>query len=197
MRYPIGLLLIVLGFAGVASAAVPLTLSDDQQRRLAAGEIVVLDTLPPGAGTASQGGTALAMVNASAEAIWRVLVDYAGHSGLYPHVVGAEVLEADGQHALVRYVIGVGLFSFGFHVDNYPDVTQRRLVWRLAAGRTNDLFRESSGYWQVDAGDGVTLLTYAMASRTVFPTFLTRGAEREGLAETVKAVRTRAEKGRS
>jgi hypothetical protein len=40
------------------------------------------------------------------------------------------------------------------------------------------------------------VLTYAMAARTVLPPFLTRGAERDGLVETVRAVRERAEQSR-
>jgi hypothetical protein len=193
MHYLPALFLIVLAFASAALAAPPTGLSDDQHRRLAAGEVILLDALPPGAGKSAQGGTVLTVVHAPAETVWAVLVDYARHSGLYPRVVGAEVLEADAQHALVRYVIGVGPFSFGFHVNNYPDSSRRRLVWRLADDRSNDLFRESSGYWQVDGGPGPALLTYAMAARTVIPAFLTRGAERDGLIETVKAVRKRAE----
>ncbi len=39
------------------------------------------------------------------------------------------------------------------------------------------------------------MLTYAMAAQTVLPPFLTRGAEREGLVDTIKAVRDRAERG--
>jgi ribosome-associated toxin RatA of RatAB toxin-antitoxin module len=193
MHYLTALLLIVLACASAAIAAPPSGLSDDQHRRLAAGEVILLDTLPPGAGRATQGGTVLTVVHAPAETVWGVLVDYARHSGLYPRVVGAQVVEADAQHALVRYVVGVGPFSFGFHVNNYPDSARRRLVWRLAEDRSNDLFRESSGYWQVDGGRDTALLTYAMAARTILPSFLTRGAERDGLVETVKAVRKRAE----
>jgi hypothetical protein len=192
MRYLIALLLIVSACAS-ALAAPPPGLSEDEHRRLAAGEVVLLDTLPPGAGRWSQGGTVVTLVHAPAATVWAVLVDYARHSGLYPRVVGAQVLEADAQHALVRYVVGVGPFSFGFHVNNYPDLARRRLVWRLAEDRSNDLFRESSGYWQVDGGPDSALLTYAMAARTVFPAFMTRGAERQGLVETVRAVRKRAE----
>ena len=59
-------------FVLVASAlvrggwSVPLSiLSDDQQRRLGAGEVIVLDTLPPKAGKPAHGGTALAIVRAN------------------------------------------------------------------------------------------------------------------------------------
>jgi polyketide cyclase/dehydrase/lipid transport protein len=193
MRYVTSLFLIVCAFATAAAAAPSLSLTEDQQRRLAAGDVVMLDALPPGAGKSSQGGTALVAVNASPEAVWRVLVDYGAHSGLYPRVVDARVLETDAYHTLVRYTVGIGPFSFGFHVNNYPDAAHRRLVWRLAGDRSNDLFRESSGYWQVDATARTTVLTYAMAARTVLPAFFTRGAEREGLVETVRAVRRRAE----
>lgn len=172
----------------------PLALAADDRERLARGEILVLKVLPPGGdGKPDRGGTAMAVVHAPADAVWRVLVDYAGHRGLLPKVVNAAVLERDAHHALVRYVIGVGPFSFGFHVNNYPDPVRRRLEFRLAHERANDLFRDSWGYWQADHLPEGTMLTYSMAARTVLPAFLTRGVERAGLVETVKAVRARAE----
>ncbi len=182
--------------ASVTPSITPLALSADQQRRLANGDVIVLDVLPPGAAKGSQGGTGVALVKASPEAVWRVLVDYARHSGLYPRVVKAEVLARDPERALVHYVVGVGPFSFGFHVNNYPDAAHRHLDWRLEHERPNDLFKESSGYWQIDADSAQpdhVVLTYAMAARTVLPAFLTRGAERDGLVETLRAVRKRVE----
>ena len=92
---------------------------------------------------------------------------------------------------MVRYEIGVGPFCFGFYVDNFPDATRRRIEWHLDHRRPNDLFRESWGYWQVERHGEDSLITYAMAARTVLPAFLTRGAERDGLVATVKAVRDR------
>jgi hypothetical protein len=187
------LLCAILIVATATPAAKALDLSQDQQRRLEGGEVVVVDVLPPGGGTAGQGGTALALTQASPEAVWRVLVDYPRHSGLYPRVVDAEVLESGADHSLVRYVLGIGPFSFGFHVDNYPHASRRRLDWRLAPDRRNELFRDSWGYWQIEPGPRGVVVTYAMAARTVLPAFLTRGAERDGLVETLRAVRTRAE----
>lgn len=169
------------------------TLSEDQLRRLDRGDVVVLDVLPPGGtGKVDQGGTAMALSQASPDAVWRVLVDYPAHRGLYPRVVAADVLAAHDAHALVRYVVGVGPFSFGFHVNNYPDTARRRLEWRLDHARSNGLFDDGWGYWQIEPHGGGVKLTYAMAARTI-PAFLTRGAERDGLVETVKAVRDRAE----
>lgn len=188
------LLLALLIVAVPVPGAKAVELSTDQQRRLEIGEVVVMDVLPPGGpAKASQGGTVLALVHASPAAVWQVLTDYARHRGLYPRVVDARVLEADGEHSLVRYVLGIGPFSFGFHVDNYADEARRRIEWRLAHERPNDLFRESWGYWQLDPRLSGVVVTYAMAARTVLPAFLTRGAERDGLVETVKAVRERAE----
>lgn len=170
-------------------------LSTQERARLDRGEVVLVDVLPPGGSDrGGQGGTALAVVKAAPDAVWRVIVDYPHHSGIYPNVVDARVLSVVGDRSLVRYTIGVGPFSFGFHVDNYPDPAQRRLVWELAQRMRNDLFKESWGYWQVDAYGDVSLVTYAMAARTVLPAFLTRGAERDGLLETVKAVRSRVER---
>lgn len=191
------LALAVLIVAAWGTDANPLALSGDHLRRLAVGEIILLDVLPPGGtGKPAQGGTGIALVHASAESVWRVLVDFPGHRGLYPRVVGAEVVEFDVEHALVRYVVGLGPLSFGFHVHNYPDAIRRRINWRLAHERPNDLFRETWGYWHIEPRGNDVLLTYAMAARTVLPSFITRNAERDGLVETLKAVRERAEQSR-
>jgi ribosome-associated toxin RatA of RatAB toxin-antitoxin module len=168
-------------------------LGGEERLRLARGEILVSAELPPGADAEAQGGTAVALVRATPDAVWRVLVDYPRHSGLFPRVVAARVLEHEDRRTLVRYVIGVGPFSFGFHVNNYPDAGHRRLDWRLAGDQPNDLFRASRGYWQLDPETEGVVVTYAMAARTVLPGFLTRGAERDGLIQTIRAVRARAE----
>ena len=187
-------LLIVAAWRTDANSLGP---SSEQLQRLVRGEIVLLDALPPGGeGRSARGGIGIAVVHASADTVWRVLTDFAGHRGLYPRVVGAEVLATSAEHALVRYVVGVGPLSFGFHVNNYPDASRRRLEWRLAQERRNDLFHDSWGYWQIEPRGSNVLLTYAMAARTVLPAFVARSAERDGLVETLKAVRARAEQGR-
>src|SRR3989442_5907326 len=186
-------LLVALIVAVWSTEAKPVGLTAEQFERLDHGDVVVLDVLPPGDSRGGQGGTALARVQATPDTVWRVLVDYPQHRGLYPGVVGAEVLESESDHTLVRYVVGVGPFSFGFHVNNYPDPARRRLEWRLAQERPNDLFRASWGYWAIEPRPDGVLLIYAMGARTVLPGFLTRGVERDGLVETLKAVRQRAE----
>ena len=65
----------------------------------------------------------------------------------------------------------------------------------MKTSRANQLFRQSWGYWQIDRYRDAVMLTYAMAAQTVLPAFLTRGAERDGLVDTIKAVRDRAERG--
>ena len=170
-------------------------LSDDQRRRLAAGEVIVLDALPPRAGKSSHGGTALAIVRASPERVWHILIDYPGHARYYPRVTRVEVLEADEQHALVRYEVGIGPFSFGFYMNKYPDPIRRRIEWQLADGRANSLFRENVGFWQLDEATNGTLVTYALAVRTILPAFATSGSERESLVHTIRALRKLAEEG--
>jgi hypothetical protein len=122
---------LILALAIVAAwttEADSLGLSSEQLQRLDRGDIVLRNTLPPGgAGRRAWGGTGIAVVHASADTAWQVLTDFAGHRGLYPRVVVAEVLETGAEHALVRYVVGVGPLSFGFHVHNYPDASRRRL----------------------------------------------------------------------
>jgi len=118
-----------------------------------------------------------------------VLVDYRGHPRYYPRVVSAEVVEADSQHALVRYEVGVGPLSFGFHMVKYPDPVRRRIEWHLDASRPNNFFRENTGYWQVDPAEGGSLVTYAIAVRTILPGFVTLGAERDSLVDTIQRLR--------
>ena len=74
-------------------------------------------------------------------------------------------------------------------MEKFPDERRRRIDWHLAEGYSHGLFRENSGYWQVDAADADSLVTYALAVRTLLPGFVTRSAERESLTETVVALR--------
>jgi ribosome-associated toxin RatA of RatAB toxin-antitoxin module len=180
---------VVFGLAAAASGAASLGLSADQQHRLAAGEVVVLDTLPPGASKSASGGTALGLVRAAPERVWSVLIDYRGHPRYYPRVVSAEVVEADAQHALVRYEVGVGPLSFGFHMMKYPDPLRRRIEWHLDPNHANNFFKENTGYWQLDPAEGGSQVTYAIAVRTILPGFVTVGAQRESLVDTIKRLR--------
>jgi ribosome-associated toxin RatA of RatAB toxin-antitoxin module len=189
------LLLALLVVAVPAAPANSVSLSSDQRLRLDRGEVVLVDVLPRGGREpADQGGTALARIQASPDAVWQVLTDYPGHRGLYPRIVSVDVLEADPRRALLRYTLGIGPFSFGFHVSTVLDPARWRISWQLDHGRANNLFRDTWGYWEIEPSGAGVVLTYAMAARTILPAFVTRGIEREGLVETVKAVRERAER---
>jgi ribosome-associated toxin RatA of RatAB toxin-antitoxin module len=185
LRVLLALALLGGGLVTVAAA----DLSEDQRKRLKAGDVIVTDRLPRGASESARGGTALGLVRASPEQVWRVLVDYPGHPRYYPRVVAAEVVARSERRVLVRYQVGVGPFSFGFHMDKFPDEQRRRIDWHLAEGHSHGLFRENSGYWHVEAADADSLVTYALAVRTMLPGFITRGAEQESLTETVVALR--------
>ena len=193
VRSLVALAVLAGGLVAVASSASLRELSEDQRRRLKAGDVIVGDALPPGASASARGGTALALVRASAAQVWGVLVDYPGHNRYYPRVVAAQVVERDPRRVLVRYQVGLGPFSFGFHMDKFPDARRRRIDWRLAEGHSHGLFSENSGYWQVDEAEAASLVTYAIAVRTVLPAFITRGAEQESLIETITAMRKLAE----
>ena len=72
----------------------------------------------------------------------------------------------------------------------YPDPARRRIEWHLDPAHPNNFFRENTGYWQVDATEGGSLVTYAIAVRTILPGFVTREAERRSLVETIEKLRT-------
>ncbi len=149
------------------------------------------ETLPAGASLTARGGTAVALLRASPEQVWRVIVDYRSHPRYYPHVTAADVVAMNERHVIVRYRVTVGPFTFGFYMQKYPDPLRRRVEWHLAEGRPHGLFRENSGYWQVDAADAgdASFVTYAVAVRTMLPAFVTGGAETASLIETVTALR--------
>jgi ribosome-associated toxin RatA of RatAB toxin-antitoxin module len=193
VRALLALLIVAGGLAGVVTAGALQELSNDVRGRLAAGEVVVHDTLPPGASETARGGTARALVRASPEQVWQILIDYPGHARYYPRVVSAEVVERGARNVIVRYRVGIGPFSFAFHMDKYPDPARRRIEWHLAEGHGTGLFRENSGYWQVDEAAGASLVTYAIGVRTVLPAAFTGRSERDSLSETVLSLRRLAE----
>ena len=190
-RWVVGLVLLA---HGTSAWATPPALSADQQRRLDAGEVVLLDALPPGASESAQGGTAVAFVCAPPAVVWGILVDWANHPAIYPRVTHSEVTWADRSRVRVRYTLAIGPLSFDVHMDKYPDAARRRVHWRLAEDQPSRFFTESSGYWQVDDAGADSLVTYAVATRTRVPAILTRGSHRESLVSTVEAVRKQARK---
>jgi ribosome-associated toxin RatA of RatAB toxin-antitoxin module len=189
VRYHLSLIFVVAALLLGATPAPSVDLSADQRQRLGAGDIVVLDALPPGASKDTRGATGLAVVRATPAQVWGVLTDYRTHVKFYPRVTGVNVIEADERHQLIRYEIGVGPASFAFHMDKYPDPVRRRIEWHLAQGKSNSLFRENSGYWQVDEASGGTLVTYAIAVRTILPGFATAGSERQSVIDTITSLR--------
>lgn len=174
---------------GRAAAGDLLALDDDERRRLSAGEIVLRDVRPPGASANASGGTAVAVVRAPVERVWGVLTDYPGHPRYYPRVTAAEVLETKGPEVLVRYTIQIGFFTFDFHMRKHADVARRRIDWQLAEDRANGLLRENSGYWLVEPHPQGSVVTYAVATRTLIPGFLTASSQRDSLVETIIGLR--------
>jgi ribosome-associated toxin RatA of RatAB toxin-antitoxin module len=181
--------LVIALAAGRAAAGDLLALNDDEQRRLSAGEILIRDVRPPGASAGATGGTAIAVVRAPVERVWGVLTDYPGHPRYYPRVTAAEVLETKGPEVLVRYTIQIGFLTFDFHMRKVADVERRRIDWHLAEDRPNGLLRENSGYWLVEPSPEGSVVTYAVATRTMMPGFLTASSQRDSLVETIIGLR--------
>lgn len=186
----IGLLLAVM--PGVPAAAP--SLAPDEGARLQRGEIVFRGEVPPRDGRQiGTGGTALVLIRAPAEEVWQILTDFEGYGGLFPRVRKSAVVEQRANRTLVQFDLQVGPFSFRFFVNNFARRREHLLWWRLDRQRENDLFQDTWGYWKLDPVRGGVLVTYAMGSVTHLPAFLTRGAERDGVIQTARALKARAE----
>lgn len=194
VRLAIGLLLVLLAIGDAREAAAGFSLSRQELRALRTGEILFRPEVPPSRnGAAGIGGTAVAYLRSDTDKVWEILLDFSGHTGLFPRVKETRVIEKTDERTLVSYRVTVGLFSFRLFINNYADAKAHMLRWELDQSRDSDLFRDHWGYWKLDQlGDGV-LVTYAMGARTTLPTFLTRGAGQTGTVETVKALKARVE----
>jgi len=189
------LLLIVLCFTPSVVPATP-GLSQNDFTRLHRGEIVFKNEVPAvEGGSRGNGGTAVALLESDVETVWRILTDFEHYAGLFPRVKGSEVVDQHGSHALVRFQVAVGPFSFRFSVAHVVSWADRQIHWRLDRTQTNDLFRDTWGYWQLEPlGGGRVLVTYAMGSQTTLPAFLTRGSERDSVVKTIAALKARVDR---
>ena len=68
-------------------------------------------------------------------------------------------------------------------------MARRRIDWHLAEDRANGLLRENSGYWLVEPHPQGSVVTYAVATRTLIPGFLTASSQRDSLVETIVKLR--------
>ena len=188
----------ILSFAllfvpSLAPAALPLSPSD--LTRLNRGEIVFKSEIPTADGAPrGNGGTAVALVDGDLATVWRILTDFSHYAGLFPRVKESEVVDQHGAQSLVRFHVVAGPFNFRFSVQHVVSWRDRRIHWRLDQSQSNDLFRDTWGYWQLEpTSGGRVMVTYAMGSQTVLPAFLTRGSEQDSVVKTVAALKTRVE----
>lgn len=193
-RLSAGLLAFVILLPLSSPAGAGLSLSSHDERLLRQGRILFKPAVPAG-GTLSSamGGTALALLDADTETVWRTLVDFPGHAQLFPRVKESQVMERRVDRTLVRYLVAVGPFSFRFFINNYADPAAHVLRWELDRGQENGLFQDHWGYWKVEPWHEGVLVIYAMGGRTTLPVFLTRGAGQEGTILTLKALKARVE----
>jgi len=189
------LLLIVLCFTPAIAPASP-GLSQNDLTRLHRGEIVFKNQVPTVEGEPrGNGGTAVALLESDVETVWQILTDFEHYAGLFPRVKESGVVDQYGARALVRFHVAVGPFNFRFSVAHIVSWADRQIRWRLDQTQTNDLFRDTWGYWQLEPlGGSRVLVTYAMGSQTTLPAFLTRGSERDSVVKTIAALKARVER---
>ena len=198
VRVRVGLALLFVVLPPLLALAAPPSLSPGDLSRLNRGEIVFRTELPSGEDASTgNGGTAVALLEADVETVWKVLTDFAHYAGLFPRLTGSEVMRQEGPHALVQFRVSVGPFNFRFFVAHVVSWQERQIRWRLDRTQANDLFRDTWGYWRLEpTSGGRVLVTYAMGARTILPGFLTNGSERESVVKTVAALKAQVERAR-
>lgn len=96
--------------------------------------------------------------DAPADKIYKVLTDYASYPEFMDGVKSVNVLERDGNTAVVEYNINI-IKKFSYSIKT-TEVENESVSWTFIEG---DLFHSNDGSWTLkDNGDGTTDVTYKL-----------------------------------
>jgi hypothetical protein len=176
-------------------APAPVPLSSDQQKTLAAGEMVLTQSRD------GNGGHAVAFLDiASTPAtVWSKIVNY----GMYPtwveNVAACEVYKRDGANIYTRFVLDPIGMTVEYYIKHTYNPGAGWLTWTLDYTRQSDL-DESVGYWRVTslaAQPPRTRLEYSVDIRFKgwIPQFAQDMISKKGLTNAVAWVKKQSEGG--
>ena len=139
-----------------------LDFSKQEMSRLAAGK-TVKKRLPNSRQNGFYGGTGFILVDAPADEIWKMLMDWKVYPSAFPHTVEAKELKRRGNRSLVRMRLGYKLLSVKYHVSVMHDEEGLTISFELDESRPHDI-TATRGYWKLfPQPDGRTLVVYAVS----------------------------------
>ena len=124
----------------------PVALSYDQEKKLRAGEVLLLTVREP---ASKQGrGVAVQYIEAPEDLVWDMILAY----DLYPqrvnNVIEGSVYEKSGSRLYVALISKVLWVEFGIYTINELHRDKRYMSWKLDRRRTSDA-EDLIGYWRI------------------------------------------------
>jgi len=190
-------LLPLVAFAGGAEHSFNPT--EDEMKRLRAGEVIVDEYIFSGPGNEKQlSFIATALVDAPPQTCFNTVRDYDHFHEFMPRVSGAKVVAKDGDCMTIRYEAGILWIDVVYYIDACAAVPGRRVEFELARDREN-FIEETRGFWEIQPVDGgkSSLVSYSayLDPGIPVPDFISLRMTRSNIVAVLENVRKRAESG--
>jgi len=136
--------------------------SEKELEKLKAGE-TVRQELPSSRKKGFYGGTGWAVINAKADKIWKVLVDWSQYTKAFPHTEEMFEVSRKGDKSLIRMSMGHPVISVTNHLEMKRDAKRKTLSFKMVDNHPHDLDM-IKGYWRLFPQEGDrTLVAYVLA----------------------------------
>jgi ribosome-associated toxin RatA of RatAB toxin-antitoxin module len=143
-----------------AGAPPVITLTADEQARLAAGGVVKRQINYGDGGR----GVAVQDIQAPPEIIWGRILDFPAYPRMVDNVQECEIYSRSGHELKARFVIGALMMSIEYFIDHEVHQDEGWLTWTLDDSRESEL-DGSVGFWRVEPlaeRPGYTRLYYSV-----------------------------------
>jgi carbon monoxide dehydrogenase subunit G len=153
---------LLLGLVLVSGIVAAIEFSDVELAELKSGNTIHRE-LPTSGTKGFYGGSGWAVVDAPADVIWKLLVDWDAYTRVFPNTTEATELSRKGEKSLVRFRLGHPLVSLTYHVEMERKTEKKILSFRLVENMPNDV-NSIRGYWRLfPQKNGRTLIAYVVA----------------------------------
>ena len=154
--------ILLLGVGAALADGKSVKFTEAELKKLKAGE-TVRQELPSSRKKGFYGGTGWAVINAEAEKIWAVLVDWSQYRDAFPHTEEMFEVSRKGDKSLVRMKMGHPVISVTNHLEMKRDAKRKTLSFKMVDNHPHDLDM-IKGYWRLFPQQGDrTLVAYVLA----------------------------------